>query len=104
MGTTKVKLKKHVAPAIVVPVGVYLNHNRHSAVMVRQDHNGVWFLTMMDGTIEVRHLSVERFLHEFSVFLEFYPVNRALRIYRDSTFERDDRVPQIIKTMLRGTA
>ena len=84
-----------------LPLGVYFNHNRNSAIAVKHSETGVWFLSFVSGSIECSHCSDERFSRDWPVHHPTYPVRRALRLYQDSHFQRDERVAKILRTLLR---
>lgn len=100
--TAKKKTSKPIKPAFNVPRGVFMDHHRSTAIVVRQDNTGVWYLTMATGEITVRHLSFDRFLHQYRLYLPDYPLLRAVRKYKESTLARDDRAEQVMRALLRA--
>ena len=88
-----------VKPA--VPVGVYVNHNRSTAIVVRCLNGVVWFLNMVSGKIALDCVSVDRFKHNFTQFLPDYPVLRAVRKYATSNLDREEKTDKVMQLILR---
>lgn len=93
--------KKPTRPAYDIPRGVFMDAHRSTAITVRQDNTGVWFLTMMTGEITIRHLSFDRFFHQYRTYLPDYPLLRAVRKYQESNLNRDERAEQVMKILMR---
>lgn len=82
------------------PTGVYTDHNRNTAIMVRQSDRGLWYLTMKRGWIELVHVSDEKFLHSFPLAMRAYPIRRALRIYESSGLRCDEDAQKVMHKLL----
>lgn len=87
-------------PVLTVPLGVYLDHNRHTAVAIRHTHNGIWYLTMITEQITVEHVSEDRFKRLFPLTIPNYPLRQAVRRYFTSLLRRDDTAQKVMQTLL----
>lgn len=76
--------------------GVYLDRNRYSAIVVKVKHGDVWYLTFMSGVIQLLKTTVGPFEHEFNLYLESYPVGRAVKKYWEYEFRA---TPEAYKVM-----
>jgi hypothetical protein len=61
--------------------GVYQNVNRNTAVVVQHKGARVAYLTMVSGAVELESCSAEKFAHDWPLYLEGYPITRAIRHY-----------------------
>jgi hypothetical protein len=62
-----------------VHTGVYLSHQRRSAVVVRVKQGHVHYLTFLDCQVQVHESFTEKFLRDYPLELYRYPALRALR-------------------------
>lgn len=85
-----------------LPLGVYVNHQRETAVAFKRAPDGVWFLRLHSGRVELLHYGDTRFFSEYSTPLTNYPILRAVRKYNDSPFLRDARTQKVMTILLRS--
>lgn len=86
-----------------IPVGVYLNSNRATAVVVRYRNGIVWYLTLVHGRVTMEKHSGEKFVRDFHRFLPDYSPIRALRKYRDSGLTIEPDAVKALNTILGRT-
>lgn len=94
---------KPAAPSellLLIPVGVYLNEHRESALVVQSKTNCVWFLSMHTGKVEIHTAGPERFARDYPITLSDYPLRRAVRVYATSEFSRDERTQKVMERLL----
>lgn len=91
------------APAVrhSVPIGVYLNGNRNTAICIKHTETGLWFLTMLSGQITLEHCSADKFQYEWRIPMPLYPLRRALRLYNESYLTRDEQCQKVMRVLLR---
>lgn len=77
---------------------VHTNRHRETAIAYRVERGTVYFVTMRAGTIDVEHLSVQRFVDEFSLVLP-YPVRRAAKRYLNSVLAKTDRARKALRSV-----
>lgn len=85
-----------------VPLGVYTNEGRYTAVAIKHTPEGIWYLTMLKGSITLEHSGDERFQHKFPLVLEGYSVLRAIRKYDESGLSRDERTQKVLRRLIDG--
>lgn len=90
-------------PVLRQPLGVYLNHNRNTAIAFKHSENGLWYLTMVTGCITLEHVGEEKFRRDFDIPLLTYPFRRAVKMYKDSLITRDEQVNKVLTVLLRNT-
>lgn len=83
-----------------LPLGAYLSVHRESALVVQSRLNCVWFLGMHTGKIEVHTAGPERFARNYPIRLPDYPLRRAVRVYNNSEFDRDDLTQKVMDRLL----
>lgn len=95
----KPQVEDHVVAPI--PLGVYVDHERHTAIVLKNDdHGGVFYLTMSSGKITLEHVGRERFKDSFKLHLAAYPMRRAVRSYYTSLLDRDAQAQKVMKRAL----
>lgn len=65
-------------------VGVYANYQRETAVVIQHDESTVWYIALdgNPGMHAVMTRGHERFLREYIIHYENYPILRAIRHLR----------------------
>ena len=71
--------KMALSPHVLFGTGVYLDHMRHSAIVVRVKEDRFTFITTRSGSVTLEACHREVFLHDWAVQLPNYPVLRAVR-------------------------
>lgn len=85
--------------------GVYLNHNRNSAVVLQVKEDGtVIYLTFKDGPIEAHKTSDISFARQWPIFLHDYPLSKAIRSYASSGLKASDAAVDILRKLLNPKA
>lgn len=81
-------------------LGIYMTHNRNTAIVANVGQRLVHFVTMMNGSIELLHWSKDRFVHEFNYRLEGYPLRRAARVYTKSYLDKTETAVRALNLLL----
>jgi len=85
---------------MAIHVGVYLNFNRNTAIVVRVKEHIVWYLTMQSGAIDLRKVSESKFAHEWTIHMPSYPAVRAIRTYARSELSRSEEAKKVMSLAL----
>lgn len=84
--------------------GVYLDAGRHTAAVVKVSKTSVWFLSFHKGYVDLSTCSIERFLHDWPIRLEGYPVTRAVQIFWESEFKATPESYKIMQVIVGDAA
>lgn len=85
-----------------VRTGVYLDHGRHSAIVVKVKDSIVYYLTFISGSVTLERRSVEAFTAAFNIQLYMYPLLRAARRYAESGLAINTEARTVLRALLRG--
>lgn len=80
---------------------VHLSLNRVSAIALGAAKGKVHFVTLRSGLVTVESLPVTRFVAEFPIVLQAYPVRRAARVYLQSPLEKTAPARRALAALLR---
>jgi hypothetical protein len=80
---------------------VYLDHNRHTAILLKSTPQAVWYITLRTGQITFEHCGIDHFERDWPFMHPDYPLRRALTAYQESYLSREAHVDNIIRTALR---
>lgn len=83
-----------------LPLGVYTSEHRFTAIAIKRTDRGLWYLTMEPGYIDCLHVSEEKFKKDFPYALTDYPIRRAVRLYDESFFRRDEKTQKVLQRLL----
>lgn len=99
------KAKPAAAPAAPaeppVPLGVYCDEHRYTAIAIRNTDQGVWYLTMITEQITVEHAGKERFRRLFPLAAPDYDIRIAVRKYHTSLLRRDETTQKVLNMLMR---
>lgn len=84
--------------------GVYLDDNRHTAIVVQVKNGAVAYLTLFTGAVEVHRASLPRFKREFHIALPNYPIRTAIRKYAKSGLPLTEDAKTVMRLVLANTA
>ena len=88
-------------PVTVEPMRVYLDAQRHTAIVTKVGRTVVTFLSLgLDAGIELKRWDVRDFVREFMLCLPHYPVRRAARIYTNSLLSKSDAAQHELRRLL----
>lgn len=103
---------------MALTVGVYLDHNRHSAIVVRVKdgkvvfltmnvtkkvpHNGRWVYEVQDQAVALVTMDDHSFAQQYDVFLPSYPVMRAVTKYWRSGLRVTSEAKEIIRILAKN--
>lgn len=85
-----------------VHTGVYLDHHRHTAIVVKVKEGMVHYLTFITGQVTLEMRNAETFASEFFIQLYMYPVLRAVRKYATCGLAITPEARVILRAILKG--
>lgn len=91
--------------AFEVRTGVYQDHMRHIAIVVRVKEGIVSYLTLTNCTVALNTSFKEKFLHDYPLQLYHYPAMRGLRLcakYIHEGFAATPEARTVIRAALGG--
>lgn len=84
-----------------ISTGVYMSHNRNTAIVVKVDkaRGAVHYLSYSTGTLRLLEAPMFAFARDFAIGLPNYPVRRAVRSYNQFA-PCEDLAKKIIRSIL----
>lgn len=90
---------KPVSLAEQIPLGVYFDDARHTAIVHYVGRNNVQFVTMRDGTIGHEQLDGYTFSRVFTGRWPAYPLRRAARLYLASDLPKSETALRTLRVL-----
>ncbi len=81
-------------------LGVYLDSQRHTAIVLRSKDSSVAYLSMETGSVDLHVCSSWKFKVRFTISLPDYPITRALIKYARSGLAITDNAREALRVTL----